>query len=82
MEGRIILINDTNRIVYAICKCILFPQSSVIIALHDEKSAKDAFRTARKLCNANAKQEMLNSKDNNINFKNRSNLVFEYPQTE
>ena len=65
---------------YAICECILFPQSSVVIALQDEKSAKDAYRIARKLCNINAKQEILNSKDNNIIFKNQSNLVFEYPK--
>ena len=74
------MLSDTNRIVYAICKCILFPQSSVIIALQDEKSAKDAFKIARKLCNKNTREEILNSKNNTISFKNESNLFFEYPK--
>jgi len=74
------MLSDTNRITYAICKCILFPQSSVLVSLQDEKSAMDAFKIAKKLCKNYVTKEILNTKDNSINFKNKSNLAFEFPK--
>lgn len=75
------MLSDTNRVIYAICKCILFPQSNVLVSFQDEKSATDAFKIAKNLCRNNQIiKEILNTSDNVINFKNESNLVFEFPK--
>jgi hypothetical protein len=73
------MLSDTNRVVYAICKCILYPQSNVLVSFQDEKSATDAFKIAKKLCRNNQViKEILDTNNNSINFKNESNLAFEF----
>lgn len=75
------MLSDTNRIVLAICRCILFQQSSVLFSFQDEMSATTAFNIAKKLCRNNKIiKEVLNTDNNNIYFNNESCLTFEFPK--
>lgn len=72
------ILSDTSRIVYAMCKCILFPESSVLVTFKDEEETNNAFKIAMKLCSKDVRKEILKINKTNIEFKNKSNLTLDY----